>query len=116
MTQNRKSKKLWKWAWGDANIIFVTLSLMQALNLINTIVQFSKGTTTLLKVILDSAVLLAVIGAFIILFQRIRKLAKQLETKQLPVCFVVNKTPGEAQQLKEWLVQEAAAARFLGSR
>jgi hypothetical protein len=98
MTQNRKGKKLWKWVWGDANIIFVGLSLMQALNLVNTIEQFSKGATTLLKVILDSVVLLSVIGAFIFFFQRIRKLAKQLETKQLPVCFVVNKTPGEAQQ------------------
>jgi hypothetical protein len=112
LEQKSKKKRLWKRVWEEADIIFIILSLVQAFNLVNTVVDFFKGTTTSLKVGLDSAVFLSVIGAFIIFFRRIHRLTSQLETIPLPVCFVAGKTVEKARQGFDEL--QSAVSDFTG--
>lgn len=98
MEQKHKGKKSWKWVLEDNSIIFAVLSLIGgAATLFINIMHFTEGSKPWWEVLAQVIVLLFFALALVLFVQKNRRLTIQLETKHLPVCFVVNKTAEEAQ-------------------
>lgn len=97
MANKLARKKLWK-PLEDTNIIYAAVSLLAAIaNLIIIAIGFVKGANSLETVISSSVSLLLFCGMFFLFVRLNHKLAMQLETKPIPVCFAVGRTAEKAQ-------------------
>jgi hypothetical protein len=98
VAKTSKSAKLWK-PYEDGSILFTFVALMaSSANFIYSIVQSSKTDSSWGSVIRDGVIFLFNLGVFLLFLRQNHKLAVQMETKPIPVCFVTGRTAEEAQQ------------------
>jgi hypothetical protein len=98
VAKKNKSSKLWK-PYEDRNILLVFVALIASLaNLVYTIVQFTKNTSTWDNIIRDCVILVLYLGVFTLFLRQNHKLAVRMATKPIPVYFVTDRKAEEVQQ------------------
>ena len=97
MEENTRNK-VWRKVWDDPNIIYAGGSvLLSLLTLIGAAILLVLSDGPWWQLLIAFLALSTNFGVLARFYDQVRKLTKQLETRQLPVCFAIGRTVEKAQ-------------------